>query len=386
MFYNILKKEFKLIFRDIHALLVLFVMPLAFILIMSLALKDTYLLLASPKLSVALISTQNKDTKNLQASLSSSNYFRVEFVDIKSDNVLIYEDGFDFVLKIDGDFKSKINSNDKDFRIDISTKADTKSEFFYILKSEVVKAISKDITKEFFIDQKIDAKNLDNLDNLIVDRAIFKSQKDAIKPNSTQQSVPAWLVFSMFFILIPISNTFINEKNFGTLSRIKSINVPLYMILLGKVLPYFVINQLQLFFMLLVGRFIVPLFNADALSLDVDIFLLVLVSFSISFGAIGFALLVANISKTTEEATSIGGVINIIFAALAGVMVPKFIMPEFMQRVGDFSPMSWSLEAFLEILVRGGGFDDIKNYMLYLIAFGTICLIFANFLLNKRES
>ena len=38
---NILKKEFTLVLKDIHALLVLFIMPMAFILVMSLALPDS---------------------------------------------------------------------------------------------------------------------------------------------------------------------------------------------------------------------------------------------------------------------------------------------------------------------------------------------------------
>ncbi|EFU70998.1 ABC superfamily ATP binding cassette transporter [Aliarcobacter butzleri JV22] len=200
-----------------------------------------------------------------------------------------------------------------------------------------------------------------------------------------QQSVPAWLIFSMFFILIPISNTFINEKSFGTIQRIKSINVPLYLILLGKILPYFIINQIQIILMFLVGIFIVPLFGGDKLDIQGNLFLLILISFIVSFAAISFALLIANISKTTEEATSIGGVINIIFAAIAGIMVPKFVMPQFMQDLSIFSPMSWGLESFLEVLVRAGNFNDIRLYLCYLLIFGTICLIFANLLLKKRE-
>ncbi|AXK49075.1 ABC transporter [Aliarcobacter trophiarum LMG 25534] len=386
MFYHILKKEFKLIFRDIHALLVLFIMPLVFILIMSIALKNSYSQTIETKLKVAIVTEQNKDIDELLKTLNQNPYFDISLRKESSSKALIYEDNFDFVVNIDSDFKTKIDKNDKNFTILIFSKPEVKSEFYYILKSEIVKSISKSITKEFYIEAKIDAKNLDNLDNLIQNEYLFKNQKESIKLNSTQQSVPAWLVFSMFFILIPISNTYINEKNFGTIQRIKSINTPLYLTLFGKILPYFIINQIQLFVMLLVGRFVIPLFNIEALSLDINIFLLLLCSFSISFAAICFALLIANISKTTEEATSIGGLINIIFAALAGVMVPKFIMPQFMQTIGEFSPMSWGLESFIEIMVRGGDFNDIKHYLFYLIVFGTICLFFSNLLLKKQEN
>ena len=386
MFYYILKKEFKLIFRDIHALLVLFLMPSIFILIMSLALKNTYSQNIESKLKVAIISQNSKDIDVLIEELNKNPYFEAKIENRNSNKDLIYELKYDFAIKLDSDFKNQINKNSKDFFIEIFSKPNIKYEFYTILKNEIVKNISKSITKDFFINSKIDAKNLDNLDNLISNQYIFKNEKDNSVINSVQQSVPAWLIFSMFFILIPISNTFINEKNFGTIQRIKSINIPLYTLLLGKILPYFIINQIQLIFMILIGIYIVPLFGGDSLKIEGSYFLIILISFAISFAAISFALLIANISKTTEEATSIGGVINIIFAAIAGIMVPKFVMPQFMQDLSLFSPMSWGLESFIEILVNNGSFSDIKSYLLYLVIFGTMCLIFANFILNKGKN
>lgn len=386
MFYYILKKEFKLIFRDIHALLVLFLMPSIFILIMSLALKNTYSQNIESKLKVAIISQNSKDIDLLIEELNKNPYFEAKIENSTSNKDLIYELKYDFAIKLDSDFKNQINKNSKDFFIEIFSKPNIKYEFYTILKNEIVKNISKSITKDFFINSKIDAKNLDNLDNLISNQYIFKNEKDNSVINSVQQSVPAWLIFSMFFILIPISNTFINEKNFGTIQRIKSINIPLYTLLLGKILPYFIINQIQLIFMILIGIYIVPLFGGDSLKIEGSYFLIILISFAISFTAISFALLIANISKTTEEATSIGGVINIIFAAIAGIMVPKFVMPQFMQDLSLFSPMSWGLESFIEILVNNGSFSDIKSYLLYLVIFGTMCLIFANFILNKGKN
>lgn len=386
MFYYILKKEFKLIFRDIHALLVLFLMPSIFILIMSLALKNTYSQNIESKLKVAIISQNSKDIDILIEELNKNPYFEAKIENRNSNKDLIYELKYDFAIKLDSDFKNQINKNSKDFFIEIFSKPNIKYEFYTILKNEIVKNISKSITKDFFINSKIDAKNLDNLDNLISNQYIFKNEKDSSIINSVQQSVPAWLIFSMFFILIPISNTFINEKNFGTIQRIKSINIQLYTLLLGKILPYFIINQIQLIFMILIGIYIVPLFGGDSLKIEGSYFLIIPISFAISFAAISFALLIANISKTTEEATSIGGVINIIFAAIAGIMVPKFVMPQFMQDLSLFSPMSWGLESFIEILVNNGSFSDIKSYLLYLVIFGTMCLIFANFILNKGKN
>lgn len=386
MFKYILKKEFLLIFRDIHALLVLFVMPAVFILIMSLALKNSYSDSFETKLKVAVLSKESLDITAFVKDLNKSSYFSADLLAQESIKTLIYDKNYDFIIKLDSDFKNKINTNEESFQIQSFSKADIKKEHFYILKNSIVEIISKTIMKDYFIKSKIDAKVLAQLNDKINNSYIYKDDKTKTKANSVQQSVPAWLVFSMFFILIPISNTFINEKNFGTILRIRSINVSLFPILLGKILPYFIINQIQVIIMILIGIYIIPLFGGDSLVINGNYLLIFCMSSAISVAAICFALFIANISKTTEEATSIGGVINIIFAALGGIMVPKFVMPEFMQNITSYSPMSWGLEGLLEIFVRGGNFSDIKIYLLYLILFATISLLLAYILLKRGRN
>jgi ABC-2 type transport system permease protein len=388
MFRYILKKEFLLIFRDIHALLVLFVMPTLFIIIMSLALKDVYSDTISSKYKVGFVTQNHNNLNNLVSNINSSNYFQSEITDKTNLEESIYQDEFDFLIQIDSDYKNLINSNSQDFNITIHTKPDITQQYHEMLRQLIVESISKEIMGEFFVAQRINGKTLAELPKLIDINYIYKNDKSRNEPTSVQQSVPAWLVFSMFFILIPISNTFINEKNFGTIDRIKSIDVSFVYILLGKIIPYYVINQIQVLLMFLVGIYLLPLLGGDALEVNSGYFLLFCMSSVISIATISFALFIANISKTTEEATSIGGVSNIILAAIGGIMVPKFVMPEFMQNISSISPMSWALDGFLEILVRGGGFEDIRIFMIYLLLFAMFFLTLAytilNFKVNKR--
>ncbi|WP_375724336.1 ABC transporter permease [Arcobacter sp. KX21116] len=386
MFKYILKKELLLIFRDIHALMVLFIMPALFILIMSLALKNTYSDSFETKLKVAVVSSENSDIKEFVKGLNKSKYFSASLVKKGTFDTLIYKENYDFIVMIDKNFKSQINKNTKNFEIKTFSKSNIKNEYFYILKNSIAEIISKSIMKDYFIKSKIDARTLSVLSDKISNTYIYKNNKPRLKPSSVQQSVPAWLVFSMFFILIPISNTFINEKNFGTISRIRSINLSLFPILLGKIIPYFIVNQIQVVIMILVGIFIVPLFGGDSLIISGNYLLIFCMSSAISLAAICFALFIANISKTTEEATSIGGVTNIVLAALGGIMVPKFVMPQFMQDISSYSPMSWGLEGLLEIFVRGGNFSDIKIYLVYLIIFAITFLLLAYMILKKGNN
>src|SRR5205085_3332324 len=75
---------------------------------------------------------------------------------------------------------------------------------------------------------------------------------------AVQQSVPAWLIFGMFFVVIPIAGVLIQERNGGTLARLVTWQVPPAIILGGKLLAFLALNWVQLAFMLLVGRWLVP--------------------------------------------------------------------------------------------------------------------------------
>jgi ABC-2 type transport system permease protein len=130
-------------------------------------------------------------------------------------------------------------------------------------------------------------------------------------------------------------------------------------LLIGKLIPYFGINQLQVLLMLAAGRYVVPLLGGDALQVNGSLVLLATMSAALSLCALGLALLIAVSASTTEQATLLGGTGNIILAALGGIMIPKFVMPAAMQHISNWSPMSWGLEGFLDVLLRSGSFIDI---------------------------
>lgn len=386
MFKYLLKKEFKLISRDLHALMVLFIMPVLFILIMSLALKNSYSNNVDVPLKVVVNSQKsNKSIEEMINTINKNSFYEATFLKTKDNKETLYTDKYDFVIKLQSNYIERIKLNDKNFKVTIYSKPDISIQKIEFLKKLISAASTKLILEDLLTQQKIKTDKVLDFESKIINQYIYKKEGFEVKPTSVQQSVPAWLVFSMFFILIPISNTFIKEKAFGTIDRIRSINVSLFPILVSKIIPYYFINQIQVIFMILVGIYIVPLFGGDKLEIIGNIGLIFVISSAVSLASISFALIIANISKTTEEATTIGGVSNILLAALGGIMVPKFVMPKFMQDVSEYSPMSWGLESFLEIFVRGGNFEDISSYVYKLLLFAIICLLIAYVLLKKRS-
>ena len=204
------------------------------------------------------------------------------------------------------------------------------------------------------------------------------------KPSSVQQNVPAWLIFGMFCVVMPMSALFIIERRDGTLARLVSLRVPFSMLLVGKVGPFFVINIAQAVLMLAAGRYLVPWLGGESLALPERWGLLALVISATSLSAIGWGLLVAVASRTTEQATVVGGVGNILAAALGGIMVPRFVMPPSMQSWAELSPMAWALDGFHAVILRQGSVADIAAPCAKLLVLAA-ALLAAAFWLHERR-
>jgi len=386
MFYYILKKEFLLIIRNLHALIVLFVMPTVFIIIMSLALQNTYANKYDVKLSVLLSSEKTSPAlESFVQTLNTNTFFTFTLAQTApAVDEALYHQKYDFALTLSNDFTEKLGKS-SDVSMALFSRSDISYQQVAFLKQFLSAKLSEVVIGNLLAAQHTKAQNALNFNEIISHTYVLKD-KNATTVTSVQHSVPSWLIFSMFFILIPISNTFINEKNFGTIDKIRSINVSLSKIIMGKFIPYFVMNQLQVFCMILVGMYLIPLLNGDALVIHGSLFLLMLISCVVSIAAISFALFIATLSNSSEMATILGGTSNIILAALGGIMVPKVVMPKFMQDVSEVSPMSWALDGFLDIIVKGGNFGDIELNVMKLLLFSLLFFTLACLMLNYRRN
>ncbi|MEJ2437456.1 MAG: ABC transporter permease [Sulfurovaceae bacterium] len=360
-----IKKEFLLMSRDIHTLLVLFVMPVVFILLMSLAMQDAFSEQKSVTFNTIVYSDGQDDlAKALIKSLQNSQ-------------------NFELITTDDADIKKQMEKNDILLGISIENKStESEPKITLFLSPEESERMNRRVSPTY---------GRNSPPRAAVSRLRTQEQyigyhdEERKKPSSVQQSVPAWLIFSMFFIIIPISNTFINEKRQETLSRLAVMNISVGELLLSKLIPYFIINTIQMILMVLIGIYLVPLLGGEKLVVHLkDWPLLLLVSSFVSFAAISFALAISSFVKTTEQAVSLGGLLNITFAALGGVMVPVFVMPHFMQYVTNLSPMAWSLEGFLAIFLYNGDLSKTIMPIISLALFGGISLIIARYKL-KRE-
>ncbi len=191
-------------------------------------------------------------------------------------------------------------------------------------------------------------------------------------PNTVQQNVPGWTLFGVFFISQTLATSLLEEKKVGTFRRLLVAPMSRAALLLGKLTPFLIVNLVQIVLMFAVGVFIMPLVGAPKLELGPHPEALILISLAISLAATGLGLLIAALAKTAEQIGGLGSLLVVTMAALGGVMVPRYIMPDFMQTVGLITPHAWALTAYQDVLVRGYDVARILPEVAALMGFAVV--------------
>ncbi|HMK06729.1 MAG TPA: ABC transporter permease, partial [Flavobacterium sp.] len=201
-----------------------------------------------------------------------------------------------------------------------------------------------------------------------------------IIPNSVQHNVPAWTLFAIFFIVIPLSINMVKEKTQGTFVRLRTNPVSNGIVLGGKTIMYLIICMIQFYMMVAVAVFLFPHLGLPPLNIEGKLFLTSVVALFAGFAAIGLGILIGTVAKTQEQSAPFGATITMILAAVGGVWVPVFAMPKVMQIIALSSPMNWGLSAFYDVLLRNAGIVDILREIgllfLFFILTITIALIY----------
>jgi ABC-2 type transport system permease protein len=345
-------KEWLVLSRDVHGLAVLFLMPAAFIVIMSLALSDAFKDDGARKTEFAVLAPGGPMVAEpIAQSLAGQGFHTAPApANEAAARDSLRKGTLGLVLVVAGEFAASPT---------LTVLADPAlSPTQLVAFQQRVMGVA--------LGARFDAKRAP-----VVSVEVIGNPRGG-RPSSVQQNVPAWLIFGMFFVVMPMSALLIVERRDGTLARLASQQVSFALILTGKVAPFFAINLVQTVLMLAAGVTLVPWLGGEALSLPGRLDLLAALAACTSFAAIGWALLVAVCARTLEQATVIGGVGNILAAAIGGIMVPRFVMPPGMQRVTDLSPMAWALDGFHAVILRQGSVADIALPCLKLLALGMV--------------
>jgi len=404
-------KEVRLILRDWHALAILFVMPVVFVTILSLALRDVFSERGGAVFSTLIVNQDGQQLvgRKLARAFEDDRHFNVMQAKTPFPDVEQLRD-----LTVSGRYKLAIVIPDQATRLarqrareQVRTdpgnrRATTPPLQVQLLSDPTLRADHRAMVQAFTngalkaIEAELIAERIADLARTPFGTSTVSAPKLAaphifeeiaesvdpeiqrqMAPTSVQLNAPGWTILAMFFLAVPLSVTFIKERSQGSLIRLESMPVPSWILFGGKIVPYMLINQIQLVLMLAVAVWGLPLLGGDRLTLGNAPGAIVVLGISTSLAAIGFSMVIAAFAETTEQATTLSATIVLTLAAIGGIMVPKFVMPLWMQQVADLTPFAWGLEGFLDLFIRDGRLRDIVPEVAKLLLFAFVCFIVA---------
>ena len=213
-----------------------------------------------------------------------------------------------------------------------------------------------------------------NSNPVLIREQYARLDESRIIPNSVQHNVPAWGMFAVFFIVISLSGNMIKEREDGSFTRLLTMPCPYWLYVFSKIMIYLVVCLLQLTLMFLMGIYVLPLLGLPALVMGHNWLALVLMSVSASLAAIGYGIAIGKIAVSYQQAATFGSISVVILAAIGGVWIPTFVMPQVMQIVSKFSPLNWGVSGFYCIFVRDSNWVSILPESAALLLFFIFCI------------
>jgi ABC-type Na+ efflux pump permease subunit len=162
-----------------------------------------------------------------------------------------------------------------------------------------------------------------------------------------QLLVPSYTVMFAFFLVLTVGWLFVAERRQGTLKRLRAAPLSRTQILLGKLLPCYVLSVAQGLILLGAGKLVF------GMSWGTHPLWLLAVVLSTSLAAMGMALLVAAVARTETQVAIYGTLLVLVLAGLSGAMMgDRELMPEQMQEISRFTPHAWALDAYNQLLLN----------------------------------
>lgn len=206
--------------------------------------------------------------------------------------------------------------------------------------------------------------------NLFPVREKFATEMGFIRqPTAVQQNVPAWSIFGIFFIVVPLAGSLIQERESGTLLRLRTLPVSYFTIIVGKIVAYSLVCIAQFMVILAAGIHVLPLFGLPAFDPGSQLVLFGLLFLSIVAAAGGYGIFLGTVGRTYSQVAVLAPISIVIGAAVGGIMVPIYALPDYFRPICKFSPLYWGQSGFYDLLLREGGFSAILPEMAALFGF-----------------
>ena len=178
-------------------------------------------------------------------------------------------------------------------------------------------------------------------------------------------------ILFLLFSAMQSAATLIEERNSGIVDRVAVGPAGTDVVVVGKFLFLTIQGVVQVALIFAVA---VVVYQVDVLN---HVGPWVLTTLAAAAAASGLGLAVAAICTTKQQAQTISTFVVLVCSAIGGSMVPRFMMPPWLQDVGWYTPNAWAIEAYHGVLWRGEALADLLPELSWLAGLSLVGLVLA---------
>ncbi|QJD86177.1 ABC transporter permease [Cohnella herbarum] len=210
----------------------------------------------------------------------------------------------------------------------------------------------------------------------------FKLDAETIEDTSNQKDMTyqtiGFLATFMLFSAVNLSELILKEKESRTFLRLMSSPISARTYVLSNVIVNVLIMTLQIVFTLIMMK---NVFHIDSGVPYAQLFPVLLL---FALAAVGLSLLMVAFAKSTAGAGAVQNLIIIPTCMLSGCFFPMNIMPDSIQKISNFLPQHWLLDA-INKLQSGETFGNLGLHFAILFGFAAAFALIAIYRFSRNN-
>ncbi len=201
--------------------------------------------------------------------------------------------------------------------------------------------------------------------------------KDVRSPLATRL-VGGWAIMFLLFAVSGASAAFFDEQNAGLFQRLLSAPVTRAQLLWSRFTYGVALGLLQLTALFIAGR---VLYGIDVFGHFAN---LVIVCTFAAAACASFGMFIAAVTPNAQAASGLSTFLVMVMSATGGAWYPMSFMPEFMQKIGKFTVVYWSMEGFAQVLWAGSRLADLLPILGVLAGITIVVMAISIWRLNRK--
>jgi ABC-2 type transport system permease protein len=192
--------------------------------------------------------------------------------------------------------------------------------------------------------------------------------------NLGASSVTGMAVLFVFLSASTVAHSIYEERKIGSLRRLLSAPLTRTELLLGKMLPIWLLTLVQIIVIFIFGALVLPVMGVGTLSIGKSPLAWALASMVIALCSTALGIMIASLAKSDGQISGLSNALLWVAGFLGGALMPSFLIEDIptLSILSRLVPQSWATRAYYDVIARGAGVVDILPSLGMLLVFTAV--------------